>query len=712
MSKTNTTPEKERTTKKKKIYNRQTILLRFIVVAILIVVFASFIVVKAFNTTILHSEDWNAKAMKTFSDTTIDYPGRGDILADDGSVLATTQVRYSVWIDYRAEKFMTDTFVAKLPIISDSLAHYYPRRTAKQWHQYLLEPLSREKKPRGHLLVKNITFTDLQKMRTWPFFKIKNANRNGFAAHSFLKRCYPYGELVKRSIGRVNEDSVTGEIHGYSGLEYAIDSLLYGVNGINRKVPLTKNVVDMPSIPAIDGYNVRTTINVGMQDILENELGTMLQTCGGDWGTAVLMETATGDIKAISNLDYDHKTRRVYEAMNRAVLCYEPGSVVKAVSLTIALEDKLVRDSSEVIPIGQSFPYAGGRAITDSHFMPSLRVSEILEHSSNIGTTRVMVRGFGEHPSEYRKRLASMGFFEPFNIGIRGEQTPRFPIVADNKGGRIAFSRQTYGYNSEISPMSILAFYNALANDGKYVRPRLVKGIEGNGIDSVIPVSYIRDSICSRETASKMRGMLTKVVEGKSGTARRLRLMGDYKVRIAGKTGTCYIVEGKRYNMAKRRVSFVGFFPADNPKYSCVVVVSNPKSPRGAASVSGEVLKGVANKLYARGLLDNSSDYRVNVDPKSEKTPTFYASMRSNNANDEMLKDLSINSIKRFERPKTDSVGVVPNVVGLGLREAISQLETVGLNVEISGVGYVKSQTPKAGEKLEPGTKVVLSLVE
>ena len=323
-----------------------------------------------------------------------------------------------------------------------------------------------------------------------------------------------------------------------------------------------------------------------------------------------------------------------------------------------------------------------------------------------------MVRGFGERPSEYRKRLASMGFFEPFNIGIRGEQTPRFPIVADNKGGRIAFSRQTYGYNSEISPMSILAFYNALANDGKYVRPRLVKGIEGNGIDSVIPVSYIRDSICSRETASKMRGMLTKVVEGKSGTARRLRLMGDYKVRIAGKTGTCYIVEGKRYNMAKRRVSFVGFFPADNPKYSCVVVVSNPKSPRGAASVSGEVLKGVANKLYARGLLDNSSDYRVNVDPKSEKTPTFYASMRSNNANDEMLKDLSINSIKRFERPKTDTVGVVPNVVGLGLREAISQLETVGLNVEITGVGYVKSQTPKAGEKLEPGTKVVLSLVE
>ena len=286
--------------------------------------------------------------------------------------------------------------------------------------------------------------------------------------------------------------------------------------GIAKKVALTRGIVNWTDKPAIPGLNIRTTIDIKMQDIVENELNNLLTYVNADWGVAVLMEVATGDIKAISNLEKNPSAPGYIEGMNRAVLGYEPGSVIKPISMLIALEDGIVNDLSEQIPIGKSFPYAGGRGITDSHYSSSLSVAEVIEQSSNIGMTRIITRRYDAHPGGFYHRLKQIGFLEPMNTGIAGESVPRVDSVPSNRGGRISLSRQCYGYATEIPPLYTLSVYNAIANGGRYVRPRLVSRLTGEDIDSILPVTYIRDRICSEANAKKLQSMLTDVVWGRT----------------------------------------------------------------------------------------------------------------------------------------------------------------------------------------------------
>lgn len=684
--------------------NRSHILFRYVIIMAGILLLASFIVIKAFKTTILDAEKWNAKAMKDLSRIEIIAPDRGDILACDGSQLSTNLRYYTVRIDYRSERFKMDQYKQQLDTIADSMAVYFPVRTRKQWREYLEAPLHREKLPRAYRLLRNISYADYMKLRTLPFFNIPNRNRNGVVLEAVNVRKKPYGAMARRSIGGVGEDSVTGEIHGISGLEKALDSLLYGKPGLTKKIPLTKNFVDWADVPPQQGYNIHTTIDIKMQDILENELNKVLELCDAEWGTAILMEVKTGDIKAISNLELNKRTGEYIEGMNRAVLGYEPGSVIKTLSMLIALEVGAVRDTSMYITTGSAYAFAGGRPITDAHGVAGMKVSEVLERSSNIAMTIITAMKYGYDPVGFVNRIAETGFFEPMNTGIAGETTPRYPKVKNNRGGRIAMSRMCYGYTTEISPMSMLSIYNAIANDGKYVRPRLVKGLSGNGIDSVMPVTYIRQQICSKENARILQAMLKKVVWGKHGTGRLLR---DKRVSIAGKTGTCYVTENGRYNQSKRRLAFCGFFPADNPMYSCAVLVCNPrKYPRGAASTSGTVLKNTALMMYSRGMLNNSSDYRE-VSTTND-IPTLYASTYEQKLQ-AIKKELGVAKVRNISTPCNDTAGV-PNVKGLGIRDALATLEDNGYNVEVKGSGYVKAQNPASGSVVAAGTTVVLTL--
>ncbi len=685
--------------------NRNHILFRYAIIMAGILLLGSLIVFKSFKTTVIDAEKWNEKAMKDLSKIDTIAPDRGKILASDGSVLATTLRYYTVRIDYRSERFMMDKYKSMLDTIADSMAVYFPIKNKSEWRAHLEAPLKRKELPRSYRLLRNISYADYMKLRTLPFFDIPNRNRNGLVLETRNLRKKPYGAMARRSIGGVGEDSVTGEIHGVSGLEKALDSILYGKEGVTKKIPLTKNIVDWADVPAVPGYDIHTTIDIKMQDILENELNNVLLMCDAEWGTAVLMEVATGDIKAISNLELDKRTGEYIEGMNRAVLGYEPGSVVKTLSMLIALEEGVVRDTSRVIHTGSSYAFAGGRPITDAHGVSSMKICEVLERSSNIGMTKIIEMKYGHDPVGFRNRVAETGFFDRMNTGIAGETTPRYPVLKNNRGGRIAMSRMCYGYTTEISPMSMLAVYNAIANGGKYVRPRLVKGLSGNGVDSVLPVTYIRPRICSEENAKILQSMLKRVVWGSHGTGRMLR---DKRVPIAGKTGTCYVIENGHYNTSKRRLAFCGFFPADNPKYSCVVLTCNPrKYPRGAASTSGTVLKNTALMMYSRGMLDNSSDYTRESNPNS--VPTFYATTRSGSQHE--LHKIVGGKVKRIATPRNDSAGV-PNVKGLGVREALSRLEKAGYNVEIKGAGYVKSQNPESGTLLAQGEKIVLTLKE
>ena len=687
--------------------NRTNILFRYAVTVFLIFLLSAWIVLKLVTNTVVNADRWNAKADSLLTASTSIIPNRGNILAADGSVLATNLNFYTARIDYRAEKFNAKKLRDSINVLSEALALRFPEKTQEEWKKHLLKPLSIEKKkrPRAYKVVSGLSHTDMEEMRRFPYFNSGNRNRTGLTFEKYMRRFNPYGNMAKRSIGGVGETRESKEIHGISGLEKALDSLLYGTTGVTRKVHLTRDIKDMAAIPAIPGCDIVTTIDIGMQDIVENELNNVLDTCGAEWGVAVLMDVHTGDIKAISNLELNPNGPGYIEARNRAVMGYEPGSVIKTLSMMIAVEDGIVTDFNEMLPTGSGWAYAGGRAITDAHHSGAIRVGEVIEQSSNIGMARIITRKYDSDPGGFYSRIKSTGFLDPLNTGIAGEVTPRIDSVPNNRGGRIALSRQSYGYATEIPPIYTLALYNAIANDGKFVRPRLVKELRGT-VDSILPVSYIGNGkACSPKTAEIMRGFLTNVVWGDHGTGRFLR---NDVVRIAGKTGTCYSIENGSYNTGKKRLAFCGFFPADKPKYSCVVLTFHPtKNFFGAATTSGQVLKNIAMKLYSRGMLDNQSDYQSTT--PSVDAPTFFAS-NSADPYSTLRSPFSIPKKRSIKSPSAKTGSGIPDVRGLSAREAISALESSGYNVAFTGSGYVRSQYPQPGSLVGRGAEIQLTL--
>lgn len=681
------------------------ILFRYGFITILILLFSGCIGYKLFSTTVIDAPHWNEKARKQLEKVDTIMPERGDILSDKGQILATNLRYYTVRVDFRCDNFKNNRYLENIDALADSMAAAFPFRSRAEWRERLGKPvaLPRNERPRAWPLISRISYLDLQRIKQFPFFNIGNSNKTGMTVESVMRRTNPYGAMARRSVGGVGQTAECREIHGIYGLEKALDSLLYGVPGLAKKIPLTKDIVNWTDVLPIPGYNVRTTIDIQLQDIVENELNRVLDSCSADWGCAVLMDVKTGDIKAISNLERSKNGNGYIEALNYAVVGFEPGSVVKPISMMIALEDGIVCDLEEVIPIGKSWAYAGGRPITDSHFNASLRVREVIEQSSNIGMARIITRKYDKNPAAFVERLRSIGFLEPMNTGIAGEVTPYF----NPSPARVDLSRMCYGYASQIPPIYTLSIYNAIANGGRYVRPRLVKGLVAENLDSVIPVSYIRDRICSEENARKMQYMLKQVVWGAHGTGRSLK---NDKVALAGKTGTCYSVDPVThgYNTARKRLAFCGFFPADEPRYSCMVLTFYPKRNMfGAASTSGQVMKNIALKMYSRGLLGNSSDYTEGAQAISRAQ--LYGSVKPGR-HKSVRAAAGITSESHPAPPKATPANTVPSVLGLGLREAVVALENRGYNVKFQGTGYVKQQIPAYGTRLPRGHQVTLAL--
>lgn len=701
--------------KPKKNSKRAAVLSRYLLLTAAILLLSGWILYNAAKNAVIDAPHWNALANKELSRTsTVIQPERGDILASDGSVLATTMQFYDLRMDFGSEGFKWKAYVAAIDSLADSLHVHFPMPGGLvAWQDKLRQPLSYKKRPRGWRLLKNASYADYQLVKTFPFFKGRRSGNHGLIAEPVKRRRNPYGDMAKLSIGVVSESQATGEVHGMSGLEYALDSLLYGKAGVAKKVNFNRGIGNWADTAAIRGWDVVSTIDIQMQDILENALLKRLQETRAEWGTAVLMEVATGEIKAISNLEeypLGSGSGEYVEAMNRAVRGFEPGSVVKTLSMMIAVDDGYVTDIDSVINIGASYrAFNQGKPITDSHHNAQLTVGGVIEESSNIGMAKIMSR-FYRSPKGWHDRIAALGFLDRLGTGIGEEQGARFPVVPLGSGGLVTLSRQFYGYGCEIPPLHTLSIYNAIANGGRYVRPRLVKGMRREGIDSVIPVDYIRPRACSEKTATMMQQMLSLVVNGSRGTARSLK---NPYVTLAGKTGTCYSVDPAtgKYNTALKRLAFCGFFPVENPKYSMVVLTFHPRQEAfGAASTSGVVFRETAIGMYSRGMLDNASDYRADIDPDQSQTyPVVYAS--NSNLLAEAVRTTTGATPRRMSSgDKPD--GGVPNVRGMGLREAVSVLESARCEVTFTGSGHVKSQLPAPGTKIQPGTKVQLILSE
>lgn len=702
--------------KKKKESNKTHIMLRYGMVSFVFCIIGLLIIIRLFNTTIVHADEWNERAKRDFAQIDTIEPERGNILASNGSILACNLTVYDIKLDLRHDKIASKKSIpwAQIDSLADSLDVYFPRvenLTASierynqyTWHKRLKEEFEKDpdKRTRSLRLVKNGSEQDFAEIKCFPY--IKNFGRRGpLYKEAKEKRIYPFGRMAYRSIGRVNEDYKTGQIRGYSGLEKDLDSLLYGHPGLAKRVAMTSGLSNWITTHPKRGYDILTTIDIDIQDMLEEELRQVCDSSSAEWGTAIIMEVKTGEIKAISNIErLDDGTYG--EALNRAVLPFEPGSVMKPISLMIAFEDGLVKNVTDAIDCS---PF---QRTSDPHAPTVKSMKQVIEMSSNTGIARVIFRGYSADPSKFYDRLKSIGFFEPIRSGIAGECIPRIRklLPQDAKGNNITMTarhldlaRQAYGYNTEIPPLYTLSIYNALANNGRYVRPHLVRALrDENGHDSIIPISYIRERICSEETAAKVRECIAEVVWGEHGTARSVR---DERVKVAGKTGTAFPVEAQGYNRAKRRYAFAGFFPIENPKYSCIALILGP-SGHGAGSTSGRVVKNMAIKMFARGMLDNASTF---TSEKRASRPVLVSSVKVSPSDVKRL--VNIDKAART-KVSTATMSGVPDVRGYDAPSAIRILELLGYNVRIQGAGTVVAQSAPPGTKLKKGNLINLKL--
>ncbi len=708
------------TRKKKQNNNKSRILFRYGLISISFLLFAILIVAKLFTTTVVQASAWNKRAHKELSEVKQIAPERGNILASNGNILACNLKVYDIKIDLRHAKVNNGKPIPweKIDMLADSLDKYYPRRadlgthpdTIKKysWHTKLKYEFEKpaEKRTRSLCLAKKKTLEDFDRIKTFPYlneFKGKGF-RNPVYREERKIRMYPFGRMAYRSIGRVNENEKTGEIHGYSGLERDLDSLLYGQPGLTKKVALTSGLTNWVAKAPVKGFDIHTTIDVDLQDMLEEELFKVCVEANAEWGTAILMEVKTGEIKAISNIE--HLSDGTYgEALNRAVLPFEPGSVMKPISLMIAFEDGLAKSVNEMVDCS---PF---QRTSDPHAPSVKNMKQVIEMSSNTGIARVIFKGYAQDPARFYDRLASIGFFEPMHSGIAGECVPRVRRLepTDRRGNPITMTsrhldlaRQAYGYNTEIPPLYTLSIYNAIANKGRYVRPHLVRSlIYEDGRDSVLPIQYIRDRICSEETADKVKQCIHEVVWGEHGTARAVR---DDRVKVVGKTGTAYPVEKGTYNTAKRRYAFAGFFPYEEPLYSCMALVL-AGGGNSANRTSGQVVKNMAVKMYSRGMLNNASTYSAS---RKESTPVMPASTKCDTKT--LSQTIGSKNVKRVKADTAIGHMTVPNVLGYDAPSAIKILEERGLNVIIRGSGRVTSQSLAAGSIIKKGQKIVINL--
>ncbi len=706
--------------KKKKGNNKNAILVRYFIVVAGFLFLTALIVIALVKTTVVEAPLWNERAKKELSRIDTIAPERGNLLADNGNILACNLKVYDVKIDLRHAKILNMKMLnwAKIDSLADSLDAYYPKiKNLNQhpdtfakysWHTRLKKEFDKDpgKRTRALLIARKKTLHDYERIRNFPF--IKDFKGRGYRVPIYTEirkiRMYPYGKMAFRSIGRVNENQATGEIHGYSGLEKDLDKILYGKPGFAKKVAMTNGIGSWVTTPPQRGLDIVTTIDIDIQDMLEEELLEVCEEVSAEWGTAIIMEVATGEIKAISNIEkLDDGTYG--EALNRAVLPFEPGSVIKPISLMIAFEDGLVKSVNDIV---DTSPFQGTR---DPHGSTMKNMKQVIEMSSNTGIARVLFRGYASDPSKYYDRLESIGFFEPLNTGIAGECVPRVKklLPKDSRGYNITMTarhldlaRQTFGYNTEVPPIYTLALYNAIANKGRFVRPHLVKEyIYEDGRDSILPIDYIRDPVCSPETAEKVKQCIHEVVWGDHGTARKVR---DDRVKIVGKTGTVYPVEGGTYNKSKRRYAFTGFFPYEEPKYSCMALVL-ASSGTSANRTSGQVVKNVAVKLYSRGMLGNSSTYTTTRDNSRPVAAT------ANPEHSERLAStLRIPGLKRIRTEQPRGNATVPNVVGYDVQSAVKLLEERGLNVKVMGSGHVVQQSLLPGRTIRKGDNITLVL--
>ncbi|TVR73592.1 MAG: PASTA domain-containing protein [Marinilabiliales bacterium] len=700
---------------------KKDILWRVALVYFGIILFAVVIAGKTMYIQFAEGSMWQERASRmTIRDITIE-PNRGDIYASGSRLLATSMPYYEVRMDLRAAGLTDRIFNENIDSLCLALAGMFEGKSAAAWRAEL--NMARQEWKRFHLIGRRVSFDQLREIRRFPLFRL-GQNTGGLIVIQDNQRFQPHGNLASRTIGYTTK----GESGNIVGIEGAYDIQLSGVEGLKLMQRISGNawmpLNDRNEVEPRDGLDVVTTIDIDIQDVATNALLRQLSAHRANHGTAILMEVQTGEIKAIANLE--RNSRGGYsETYNYALgESTEPGSTFKLMSLLVALEDGYIKlEDSIDTRSGEIYFYDQRIADSRRGGHGRITVQEVFELSSNVGVAKLIDRFYRGREQEFINKLYRMNLNQKTGVEIRGEGRPEIKHPGDRLWSGISLPMMSIGYEIRMTPLQILTFYNAIANDGRMVRPKFVSELRyhGNTVE-VFPTRVINPSISSPRAIRSARKMLEGVVE--SGTAMNLR---NANYRIAGKTGTAQIANEKYGYVMDSRVShqasFVGYFPADNPRYSCIVVVNSPSNNVYYGNlVAGPVFREIADKVYSTSLdMHEPLIARSSVD----YDPPF---SKSGNLNDleTVFTYFGIPALKNGEpaewvtttrrdsfvelRGRTIVDEFVPNVVDMTLSDALYLLENRGLVVEARGRGKVNSQSLLPGLLATPGRRIVLEM--
>ena len=702
-------------------FSNDRVMPRYMIIAVVLTIIGFAIIGKALYIMTAKKQYWTEVADRLKRDSVSVKPTRGNILSCDGQLMATSIPEYKIFMDFQAGAFADgdSLWTDKVDSVCDGLSKIFPSITAHEFKVWL-EAGKRKVNKNGSvgarhwpIWPKRIDYNTYTEVSQLPFFNMPKY-KSGFHTEEFNARRRPFGSLALRTVGGMYgaKDSA------YYGIELSYDSLLRGTPGITGRRKILNKYMNIPVTLPVDGCDIVTTIDVNMQDLAERSLLDMLKSpqVNGEMGVAILMEVATGDVKAIVNMirtQDEQGNSRYVEAVNSAISyrC-EPGSVFKVASFLVALDDEVV-DTSYVIHTGCGVEMMHSRPMKDHNWRRGgygdINVARALEVSSNIGVSHVIDKFYGKEPERYVKGLYRVGIHEDLKLPLVGYLPPSIRMPEKNKRGqylnwsKTALPWMSIGYETQIAPINTVTFYNAIANNGKMMRPRFVKKVMKNGETiAEYPPQVIKERIAKPKAIKTMQTILEHVVSQGLG-----RKAGSPLFKVAGKTGTAQVADqygGYHSGITRYRLSFSGYFPANDPKYSCIVCIKKSGLPASGGGMSGVVFHHIAEGVMARYL-------KLSVDDAHDENSVIIPDVKGGNADaaNTVLDQLGIN--KREAQPRHDySLTVAPDVTGMGARDAVYQLERRGMKVRLHGRGKVKHQSFPAGKTITDGAECILTL--
>ena len=713
-------------------FNNNKIIPRYSVIAIVMSLIALAVLGKTIYTMTAKRSYWMEVASLQKKDSVKVKPTRGNILSCDGQLMASSLPEFKVYMDFNALKEAgNDTaFVDSIAYISKGLNNIFPEKSASDFKKHLMEGFHKMSK-HWPIWDERIDYNTFKEIQSLPIFHLSKF-KSGFHWDEFNARRRPFGSLAQRTVG----DMFGAKDTARCGLELSYDSILRGTDGIIHRRKVRNKFLNITDTPPIDGADIVTTIDVSMQDLAERALIDELKEVNGNVGVAIVMEVATGDVKAIVNMDKceDGEYR---EVKNHAVSdLLEPGSVFKTASIMTILDDGLV-DTTYTVETGGGVWNMYGRDMKDHNWRRggygTLTLPWTLKYSSNVGVSRIIDLHYHKNPEKFIEGIYRLGLATDFHIPIAGYSPAKIRMPHKNSHGQYdnwnatALPWMSIGYETQVPPISMLAFYNAIANGGKMMKPRFVKQIIKNG--EVVynnPPQVIKEHIAKESTIKEITRILTEVVSEGLG-----KKAGSDKFLVAGKTGTAQMSKGAlgyKAGGTNYLLSFAGFFPADKPRYSCIVCIQKTGLPASGGGMSGVVFHHIAEGIMAQ-------DLKLNVQDARDKESILIPSAKTGNllATDYVLNMLGFNVINGwggaypfgnpiwgtinqdgnkliFKEEKINRVNLVPDVKGMGARDAVYLLEKHGIKTIVVGRGRVMEQSIAPNDKVQKGMKCTLRL--